>query len=301
MKDLTTHFSSQSASISDYIELCKPRVVALMILTAIVAMFLAAPAGTIPWQALLFGTLGIGLTACSGGVVNHLIDRQIDAVMARTKGRPIPSGRVKPAYAIILAAVLGIGGIIILLALVNMTTAILSFFALIGYAMVYTVFLKRVTPQNIVIGGLAGAMPPLLGWTAVTGQVDAAGLLLVLIIFTWTPPHFWALAIHRHKEYEKANIPMLPVTHGLAFTRLNVLLYTLLMVGVTYLPFVIDMTGLVYLLGVTVLNIIFLFHSIRLYCSQGIEHAWSTFRYSITYLMLLFLLLLLDHFYPILT
>ena len=293
--------TNHSPKLKDYINLCKPRVVGLMILTAIITMLIASPTGYVPWKILLFGSIGIALAACSGGVINQLIDHKVDAIMARTKNRPLPSGRVKPIHAILIAACLGAASMGVLLRWVNPTAAVLSFATLIAYAFIYTIFLKRATPQNIVIGGLAGAMPPLLGWTAVTGQIDGTALLLVLIIFTWTPPHFWALAIARHKEYEKANIPMLPVTHGLQYTRLNILLYTVLMVATTYLPFVIDMTGLVYFVGITLLNIGFIFRAIKLFRSEGPKQAMATFHYSIVYLSALFLVLLLDHFYPILT
>jgi heme o synthase len=280
----------------DYLELCKPRVVALMTLTAVVAMFLAAPPGQLPLRILIFGSIGITLAACCGGVVNQLIDRHIDAIMARTKQRPVASGRVKPWQAWIWAGLLLLFSMIILMTWVNALSALLSFMAMVGYAGIYTLFLKRATPQNIVIGGLAGAMPPLLGWTAVTGHIEVLGILLVLIIYTWTPPHFWALAIHRHADYAKANIPMLPVTHGLPLTRLSILLYTLLMVVMTYFPFLINATGIIYLIGISVLNIIFLYYALAVYLNKNPRLPYSTFRYSIIYLMLLFLLLLLDHF-----
>ncbi len=280
----------------DYLELCKPRVVALMTLTAIVAMFLASPPGELSWRVLLLGSLGITLAACSGGVINHLIDRRIDAIMARTKGRPLAAGRIQPRQAGLWAAGLIIASMVILTLWVNAVVALLSFLAMVGYAGIYTLFLKRATPQNIVIGGLAGAMPPLLGWTAVTGQIEVPGLLLVLIIYTWTPPHFWALAIHRYADYSKANIPMLPVTHGIQFTRLSILLYTILMMAVTYLPFILNENGLIYAIGVSVLNLIFLYYAINLYRDKHPRYAFATFRYSIFYLMLLFLLLLIDHF-----
>lgn len=280
----------------NHLELCKPRVVALMILTVWVAMLLASPVNSVAWSPFLLGSLGIAFTACAGGAINQLIDRRIDILMARTKGRPLPSGRVNLTHAIIWSAFLGVGGIFILFYFVNTMVAVLSFFALIGYAGIYTLLLKRSTPQNIVIGGLAGAMPPLLGWSAMTGHIDGQALLLVLIIFAWTPPHFWSLAIHRHKEYEKASIPMLPVTHGIPYTRLNVLLYTLLMVAVTYLPFVISMCGIIYLIGVTILNIGFLYYAWRVYREEGTQYAFKTFRYSILYLMILFVVLLVDHY-----
>lgn len=280
----------------DYLELCKPRVVALMTLTAIVGMFLAAPPGELSWRILIFGALGITLAACSGGVVNQLVDRHIDAIMARTQNRPIAAGRVKPWKAWIWAGGLIVASMVILIYQVNAFAALLSFLAMVGYAGIYTLFLKRMTPQNIVIGGLAGAMPPLLGWAAVTGQIDALGLILVLIIYTWTPPHFWALAIHRQADYAKAKIPMLPVTHGLALTRLSILLYTLLMIAATYFPFIINAAGIFYCLGVSLLNIIFLYYAIAVYSNKNPRYPYALFRYSIIYLMLLFLLLLLDHF-----
>jgi len=280
----------------DYFELCKPRVVALMTLTAIVGMFLAAPPGELSWRILLFGSIGITLAACSGGVINQLIDRHIDALMARTKGRPLAAGRVKPWQAWVWAGILIVSAMILLITLVNPLVALLSFLAMVGYAGIYTLFLKRATPQNIVIGGLAGAMPPLLGWTAVTNHIDVPGLLLVLIIYTWTPPHFWALSIHRYADYAKAKIPMLPVTHGLPFTRLSILLYTWLLIAVTYLPFIINQAGIIYVAGVTILNIIFLYYVLGVYRNKNPRFPFATFRYSIIYLLLLFLLLLLDHF-----
>ncbi len=284
----------------DYFELCKPRVVMLMLLTAIVGMLLATP-DWVSWQVLLFGTLGIALGASSGAVLNHLVDRHIDAKMKRTQRRPIAEGRISPIHALAFAVILGFISMVILITYVNALTAILTLFALIGYAIIYTVFLKRATPQNIVIGGLAGAMPPLLGWTAVTGQLDYGALLLVLIIFAWTPPHFWALAIYRHEDYAKANIPMLPVTHGIPFTKLQVMLYTLLLVAVTLLPFVVDMCGMIYFVGAVLLDLGFVYHAYRLLRSPEPKMAMKTFNYSILYLMLLFILLLVDHYIPILT
>ncbi len=282
----------------DYLSLCKPRVVALMVLTAIVAMFLATPQGIgFSWKILVLGSLGISFAAASGGVINQLIDRHIDNIMARTRNRPLPSGRIKPYQAWIWAICLILTSMFILGQWVNYTVAWLSFFTMIGYAGVYTLFLKRATPQNIVIGGIAGAMPPLLGWTAVTGEIQVPALLLVLIIYTWTPPHFWALAIHRQTDYANANIPMLPITHGVAFTRLNVLLYTLLLVAATYLPFAINVVGFVYCTGVSILNAGFLYYALNLYRNKNSRYAIATFRYSIYYLMLLFLFLLMDHFY----
>jgi protoheme IX farnesyltransferase len=285
--------------LKDYFELCKPRVVLLMLLTAVVGMLLASP-GFVSWKILLLGSLGIALAASAGAVLNHLIDRHIDAVMQRTQRRPIATGRISAQRAVWFAIILGAIGMAVLIVGVNLTTAILTFATLIGYAVIYTVFLKHATPQNIVIGGLAGAMPPLLGWTAVTGQMDYAGWLLVLIIFAWTPPHFWSLSIYRYEDYARADVPMLPVTHGIAYTKLQILLYTFLLVAVSLLPFVVDLSGLVYLFGVIILDGGFLYWSIHLYRSTDKRVAIKTFYYSITYLMLLFILLLIDHYLPIL-
>lgn len=298
--------TAQQASFKDYVNLCKPRVVALMIVTSLVAMFLATPTGMVPWHVLVFGNLGIFFAACAGGAINQILDRRIDLIMARTKGRPLPSGRVKTANAIIMSAVLAIASMLILVMFVNVVAAVLSLATLIGYAIVYTVYLKRATPQNIVIGGLAGAMPPLLGWACVTGSVTGGALLLVLIIFAWTPPHFWALAIHRHEEYKKADIPMLPVTHGIPYTKLNIVLYTMIMTAVSYLSFVIDMCGLIYAAGISILNGVFIYNAFRLSrTKQGSREeslfAWKTFRFSIIYLAWLFVVLLVDHFVLILT
>lgn len=278
-----------------YYELCKPRVVALMLITTLVGMLLATP-GMVPWPILLFGNAGIGLTAAAGAVINHLVDRHIDAIMRRTQGRPMPTGKVSLRIAICFAILLATTGLGLLIIFVNLLTAVLTLFSLVGYALIYTVFLKRATPQNIVIGGLAGAMPPLLGWTAVTGHLDYGGLLLVLIIFVWTPPHFWALAIYRVEEYAKAQIPMLPVTHGIAFTKLNILLYTCLLVAITLLPFAVGMSGVVYLVGALLLGGGFLYWAIRLKYTDNPKVAMQTFSYSIIYLMVLFIVLLVDHY-----
>lgn len=279
----------------DYIELCKPRVVLLMLLTALVGMYLATPACPSP-TLLLTALSGIALCAGSAATINHLVDRRIDALMNRTKKRPVAHGRVSVTQALIFAAVLGVAGLMILIYFVNTLTALLSFLTLIGYAGIYTGYLKRATPQNIVIGGLAGAAPPLLGWTAVTNQFDPQALLLVLIIFTWTPPHFWALAIYRFEEYKHAKIPMLPVTHGIPFTKLNVLLYTLLLLAVSLLPFAVGMSGLLYLTGALLLGARFLWWAVKLYRVERGLIAMQTFRFSILYLMLLFLILLIDHY-----
>lgn len=278
----------------DLWELCKPRVVSLMVLTAMVGMALAAPLA-IPLDLFFWGNLGIALAAASAAVINQLIDRHIDAIMLRTQHRPLVKGQITTFQAIIWAAFLGILSMIILSLAVNRLCAFLSFLTLIGYAGFYTVLLKRTTPQNIVIGGAAGAAPPLLGWVAITGHVDPQALLLMLIIFVWTPPHFWALAIYRIDDYRKANIPMLPVTHGIAFTKLCILLYTFLLTAITLLPFVIRMSSYIYLVSSSILNIIFLHYAWRLYREEKAEIAMSTFRYSIVYLMILFVALLVDH------
>ncbi|RMG58203.1 MAG: protoheme IX farnesyltransferase [Gammaproteobacteria bacterium] len=277
----------------EYLVLCKPKVVLLMIFTAWVGMFLAAP-GELPLNALLFGSLGIALSAGAAAALNHVIDRHIDARMYRTRNRPLPRGEVRPAQCVAFALFTGALGLAILFLFVNALTAWLTLASLIGYALVYTLWLKRATPQNIVIGGIAGATPPLLGWTAVTGQVDPYPLLLVLIIFTWTPPHFWALAIYRKEDYARVGIPMLPVTHGEDFTRLQILLYTVLLTVVTVLPWLIGEHGWLYLAGVLTIDAVFLRHAWVLYRRPTRELALKTFVYSITYLFILFALLLGD-------
>ncbi|MFT4058673.1 MAG: heme o synthase [Legionella sp.] len=279
----------------DYVELCKPRVVLLMLLTVLVGAYLAAP-GWISLSLLSASLVGIGLCASSAAAVNHLVDRHIDSIMARTRKRPVAHGRISVMQAAGFALVIGILGQVVLVVFVNKLTALLTFITLIGYAGIYTGYLKRATPQNIVIGGLAGAAPPLLGWTAVTNQLDPQALLLVLIIFTWTPPHFWALAIYRHEEYQNAEIPMLPVTHGIEFTKLNVYLYTILLLVVSILPFVVGMSSLFYLLGALVLGMRFLYWAHKLYRSDKAIVAMQAFRFSIVYLMLLFVFLLIDHY-----
>ena len=281
----------------DYYELTKPRVVMLIVFTAIVGMFLSVPGwpGAAP---LIFGTLGIGLASSAAAVYNHVLDARIDIQMMRTRGRPLPQGKLTERSALTFATVLCVISMLILAALVNPLTAVLTFISLIGYAVVYTVWLKRATPQNIVIGGAAGAAPPVLGWTAVTNEIDAGALLLFLIVFVWTPPHFWALAIARKEEYARVDIPMLPVTHGEAFTRLNILLYTILLVLVTVLPYLIGMTGVIYLLTALILGSIFLGYAIRIMRRpDDIELPMKTFKYSITYLGILFAGLLLDHYF----
>ena len=280
----------------DYYELTKPRVVMLIVFTAIVGMFVSVPGwpGVAP---LIFGTLGIGLASSSAAVFNHILDARIDIQMMRTRGRPLPQGKLTERSALVFATILCIISMLILVLLVNTLTAILTFVSLIGYAVVYTVWLKRATPQNIVIGGAAGAAPPILGWTAVTNEVEAGALLLFLIVFVWTPPHFWALAIARKEEYAKVDIPMLPVTHGEAYTRLNILLYTILLVLVTILPYLIGMSGVIYLLTAIVLDVYFLYYAIRMYREpDDVELPMRTFRFSISYLGFLFAALLVDHY-----
>lgn len=281
----------------DYYELCKPRVVALIVFTTIVGMFLSTP-GMVPWDALVFGTLGIGLAAASAAAINQVVDQKADASMKRTLNRPLPTGNLTNTQALVFSAALGVTSMVILVLYVNALTAVLTFISLVGYAVIYTLYLKRATPQNIVIGGAAGAAPPVLGWTAVTGHIDPNSLLLFLIIFTWTPPHFWALAIHRREEYAKVDIPMLPVTHGVAFTRLQVLYYTILLVAVTVLPFATGMSGLLYLIGAVLLGVGFLYYAIRMQNPKDDSIAMRTFGYSIVYLMLLFAFLLVDHYVP---
>ena len=283
------------ASWRDYYEMTKPRVVMMMILTAMVGMFLAVP-GMVPLDALLWGNVGIALVASAGAVVNHLIDHRIDTIMQRTLKRPIPQGKVTPTQALLFACAICLSGMAILMLLVNPLCAWLTLASFVGYAIIYTGWLKRATPQNIVIGGLSGAMPPLLGWTAVTGTVEPGGLLLVLIIFAWTPPHFWPLAIHRKNDYAKTNIPMLPVTHGEALTKLHTLLYTIIMLVVSVMPYLTGMSGLFYLMSALVLGAGFLYHSINLMVTKRPQAAMQTFRFSIFYLIALFIVLLIDHY-----
>ena len=284
---------------NDYLELCKPKVVALIVFTAVVGMFLSVP-GMVPLDALVFGTLGIGLAAASAAAINHVIDERVDAEMKRTASRPLPAGHLQSGQALVFALLLGCLAMAVLILLVNPLTALLTFMSLIGYAVIYTMYLKRATPQNIVIGGAAGAAPPVLGWTAVTDSVDPHALLLFLIIFAWTPPHFWALAIYRRKDYAKVNIPMLPVTHGVEFARLHILLYTVVLVVVTLLPFVTRMSGLFYLGGAVVLGAGFLYYAVKLRQGANEQIAMQTFSYSIIYLMALFTFLLVDHYLPLL-
>jgi len=280
-----------------YLELTKPRVVALVTFTAIVGTLLASP-GAPPLEALVWGNLGIALAAACAATLNQVLDRRIDEQMARTRARPLPSGQLTERQALAFAALLGVSSMGVLAFLVNLLTAGLTFLSLIGYAVVYTVWLKRATPQNIVIGGAAGAAPPVLGWAAVTDSIDPNALLLALIIFVWTPPHFWALAIARRDDYARAGIPMLPVTHGVAYTRLQVLLYTVLLVVVTLMPYLTRMSGLVYLAAALLLNAGFLYYALALKMTAREELPLRVFRFSVTYLMWLFAALLVDHYVP---
>lgn len=287
---------SGAATWRDYYELGKPRVVMLIVFTAVVGMLLATP-GLPPFNALLFGTLGIALAASAAAAINHVLDRRFDVQMARTRNRPIPSGHLSEGRALVYATTLAVLSVIALAGWVNWLTAILTFSSLIGYAVIYTLWLKHATPQNIVIGGAAGAAPPVLGWTAVTGSVDPHSLLLFLIIFTWTPPHFWALAIARRDEYAKAGIPMLPVVYSVEFTRLHILLYTILLVLVTLLPYLTGMSGLLYLAAAIILGAAFIYYALALLTRPTDRLPMKTFGFSITYLAALFGALLVDHYW----
>ena len=282
-----------------YYEITKPKVVYLLVFTALVGMVLAVPA-MVPLQETIFGLLGIGLAAGSAAAINHVIDQRSDAIMKRTENRPIPQGQLTTRDCLIFALLLGAIAMAILYFLVNPLTAVLTFFSLIGYAIVYTVYLKRATPQNIVIGGAAGAMPPVLGWAAVTGEVTAEALLLFLIVFIWTPPHFWSLAIHRRDDYAKVDIPMLPVTHGVPFTRVQIVLYTVLLLIISIFPWLIGMSGLVYLVGAVGLGLMFLYHTIRMFDTKLEKQPIKTFVFSIQYLLWLFAFMLVDHYLPLL-
>jgi heme o synthase len=279
----------------DFLELTKPKVSLLIVFTALVGMVLASP-GMVPLPALIFGTLGIAMASGSAAAFNHVVDRRIDEQMARTKRRPLPTGHLSKRQAVIFAGLLGVSSMLVLWPSVGGLTAILTFCSLIGYAIVYTMWLKRATPQNIVIGGAAGAAPPVLGWAAVTNTIDPHALLLFLIIFTWTPPHFWALAIARRDDYAKVGIPMLPVTHGIPYTRLQIVLYTILLVVSTLLPVLTGMSGLIYLIAAVALNGRFLYFALALQRSERPELPMRTFKFSINYLMLLFGALIVDHY-----
>lgn len=295
-KQLTQALAGERASSwRRYYDLTKPKVVVLILFTALVGMLLST-AGLVALPTLVLGLAGIGLAAASGAALNHVVDQRIDAVMDRTRNRPLPKGDLDAPHALVFALALLALSMLILIPFVNALTAALTFFAFIGYAVIYTIFLKRSTPQNIVWGGLAGALPPLLGWTAVTGEIGIEPLLLVLLIFIWTPPHFWSLAIKRREEYARAGIPMLPVTHGVAFTKSQILIYTLLLFVVSLMPFKVQMSGPLYLAGAVWLGLDFIRHAWRLYRSDGDRHAMRTFGYSILYLTLLFAFLLADHY-----
>ena len=295
----TTHTILQSPSWRDYLEMCKPRVVLLMLLCTLVGMFLASNE-MVPIDVILFGSFGVALVAGSAAALNHLVDANIDSKMARTQHRPFAQGRVSNLQGTVFVGVTGIAGIGILAVMINPLTAWLNLASWLGYGVVYTMYLKRATPQNIVIGGLFGAAPPLFGWTAVTGSVDGGGLLLVLIIFAWTPPHFWALAIDRMEEYRDVDIPMLPVTHGAHYTKVHILLYTIIMVITSVLPFVIGMSNILYLLIALALGAGFLYWALVMLLTNDEKAPMETFRYSIFYLMALFVALLADHyFFPV--
>lgn len=284
--------------LQQFLALTKPRVVALIVFTAVIGMLLATP-GMVPLHVLVFGTLGIGLVAGAAAAINCLVEQKIDAVMARTRARPLPTGQVTSGETLLFASITGGIGLALLYALINPLTMWLTLGTFVGYAVIYTVILKPLTPQNIVIGGASGAMPPVLGWASVTGTIDPNALLLFLIIFAWTPPHFWALALYRKKEYARAGVPMLPITHGDTFTRLHVLLYTLILVAVTLLPFSTGMSGLVYLVCAAALDAVFLWYAVKLYTNYSDALSRRTFRYSILYLALLFAALLIDHYWRI--
>ena len=288
----------QSATWQDYYEMTKPKVVLMLLLTALVGMCLSVE-GALDLQLLVAGLLGIGMLSSSAAVVNHVVDHKIDAQMARTLNRPVPNGRVTPKRALVFAFALCAVGYVILELWVNRLTALLTLASLVGYAVIYTMYLKRATPQNIVIGGLAGAAPPLLGWTAMTGEIHPHALLLVLIVFTWTPPHFWALAVHRVDDYSKADVPMLPVTHGVEFTKTSILLYTIMLFVVCLMPYLVGMSGVIYLLGVTVLNVLFLYYAWKMKYASTEKTAMSTFKFSILHLIVLYVILLVDHYIKI--
>lgn len=287
--------NDQTTTWRDYYEITKPRVVALLVLTALVGMCLSVP-GAIPWQLLIPSIVGIGFLSSAAAAINHIVDERIDSIMGRTHNRPVATGRLDPRNAALFAMLLAVSGFAMLYSLVNPLTAWLTFSGLVGYSFVYTMYLKRATPQNITIGGLAGAIPPLLGWTAMTNEIHPNALLLVLLIFTWTPPHFWALAIHRKDDYAKVNIPMLPVTHGVNFTKTQILLYTVLLFIVGLLPYLVGMSNWLYLIGAALLNIGFFVYAWKLKFNADENTAMDTFKFSIIHLMLLFIILLLDHY-----
>jgi len=288
---------SIAAQARAFYALTKPRVVSLIVFTAVIGMFLATP-GMVPVQALLAGTLGIALVAGAAAAINCLVEQKIDALMQRTSARPLPRGDLTSTQTLAFAMIVGGAGLWLLYDLVNPLTMWLTLATFVGYAVIYTVLLKPATPQNIVIGGASGAMPPVLGWAAVTGDVTIEAMLLFLIIFTWTPPHFWSLALYRTEEYAKAGLPMLPVTHGKAYTRLQVLLYTLILFAASLLPFVARMSGFIYLAAAVVLGGAFIAYAVRIYVAYSDRLAQKTFRFSILYLAVLFAALLVDHYFP---
>ncbi|MCC6917444.1 heme o synthase [Nitrosomonas sp.] len=284
-----------SARIQQFYRLTKPRVVSLIVFTAVIGMFLSVP-GAVPLDKLIFGTIGISLVAGAAAALNCLVEYKFDAIMARTKGRPLPQGKVSVPETLFFLVLVGGAGLFLLHQWVNPLTMWLTLGTFVGYAIIYTVILKPLTPQNIVIGGASGAMPPVLGWAAITGEVSADALLLFLIIFAWTPPHFWALALYRKSDYAKIGMPMLPVTHGDEFTRLHVLLYTIILCVITVLPYLTQMSGLIYLVSVLILDAVFLYYAVKIYLSYSDQLAREAFRYSIAYLALLFTALLVDHY-----
>jgi protoheme IX farnesyltransferase len=289
----------KSARWQDYLALCKPKIVALIVFTAVVGMLLSRP-GLAPLDLMLIAALGIWLAASSAAVINQVVDRKIDSEMVRTRSRPLVRGSISSQSAILFAFVLCTASMLLLTFYVNVLTAVLTLLSLVGYGFIYSLYLKRATPQNIVIGGVAGAAPPVLGWTAVSGSLDPQSLLLFLIIFAWTPPHFWSLAIFRRNEYAKANVPMLPITHGVEFTRRYILLYTVVLLLISLLPFITLMTGPVYLFGAVLLGLGFLYHAVRMQFDHSDRLALRTFSYSIVYLAALFSFLILDHYMPLL-
>ncbi|MBS0484155.1 MAG: protoheme IX farnesyltransferase [Proteobacteria bacterium] len=291
---MTLH--ATASRINQFYRLTKPRVVSLIVFTAVIGMFMAVP-GAVPLDILLLGTTGIALVAGAAAALNCLVEQKMDAVMARTKGRPLPQGKVSVPETLFFLLIVGGTGLFILYEWVNELTMWLTLGTFVGYAIIYTVILKPLTPQNIVIGGASGAMPPVLGWTAVTGEIASDALLLFLIIFAWTPPHFWALALYRKKEYASIGMPMLPVTHGDQYTKLQVLLYTVILCVITILPYVTQMSGLIYLVSSTILNGIFMYYAVEIYRNYSDQLAREAFRYSILYLALLFVALLADHYF----
>jgi len=292
----TTVISGSLGHWRDYLELCKPRVVGLIVFTAVIGMFLSTP-GAVPLAVFIPATFGIALASASAAAINHVVEHRTDALMARTRNRPLPQGGLSRAQALTFALTIGALSMYLLIAFVNVLTAVLTFASLIGYAVIYTMYLKYATPQNIVIGGAAGAAPPVLGWTSVTGHIDPHALLLFLIIFAWTPPHFWSLAICKRDEYASAGIPMLPITHGTDHTRLQILLYTVILTVATMLPFITYMSGAVYLVGAVALDSVFLYYAIRMQSDHDDELAMAAFRYSIVYLTGLFFFFFLDHYW----